>query len=220
LLLRHTRSVNIEDVVRHLTGISNTPQRAYHAQKQVAFESSIELKDVVQQILCFCNTDDGNWPNWLQESFQECRTVLQARLRQIYHRRQTNEKQAPPAAENLAEQFPSLSSSQKVVSAWQPLSLREIRSWKVDSSAMRRVIKEQFQRLKAQLVRYSSDDASIDRKQQIQVLVLVLCLTYGWRRHRKRILWCGQKALATAVWKPALEILEAFGLLRGVTREI
>lgn len=216
LLPRQAKSVCTEDVVRHLAGISTTPPRATLSSKQSALGSTPDLKNVVQQILCFCNTDDGNWPDWLHETFQECRIVLQAMLRQVYHQSREHDKEAPCGAKNLAEQFTESSSYR--LSASQRLTLRQIRSWKDANTAVRWIIKEHLLRLRFQLVRYSSGDDYVDRKQQIQVIVVVLCLTYCWRRHRQRISRIGQNALATALWKPAREILDALGLPRGNKR--
>jgi hypothetical protein len=215
LLPRHATSVTTDDVLRSIAGTSYTAtmQRAKGA---IVAGSKEEKKAVVQQCLCFCNTDDGNWPDWMQDSFRECRVVLQGMLRKMYH--QEGDKRTVPTGNSLAQQLQPELTSRMVVQRFTArlLSLREIRSWKDARSALRLVVKNHLQWLRALLVRYSNDDSSMDRKKkQIQAIALVLCLTFCWRRHRQRISGIGQKALETAVVKPALEILEAFGVVRG-----
>jgi hypothetical protein len=41
-----------------------------------------DIKDIIQLCLCYCNTDDGNWPryDWINDSFCQCRAILQQRL--------------------------------------------------------------------------------------------------------------------------------------------
>lgn len=211
LLPSYASSLATQDLLGRLVGPSSASKPSQESKGPSGPE--LERKDVVQQCLCFCNTDDGNWPHWLQDAFQECRVVLQAELRLMYHH---GKKRSTTIGSLDRKQLQSEPSSPRLMMAQQQLSLREIRSWKDATATLSLLFKDQIHRFRMLRIRYSSsDESSMGRMQKIQIVALVLCLTYCWRRHRQRISRIGQKALTAAVWKPALEILEAFGVVRG-----
>lgn len=169
-------------------------------------------KDVIQQCLCFCNTDDGNWPVWLQDSFCECRAKLQAMLREMYQRQQKllDRKQQMDCDKSTTDrsdkEIPddaAQHSTRLVLSQDHKLSLTNVKSWKF-------MFVQFFRSLRLRLKTFGPV-LQPHQRQTIQVAVLTLCLMYGWRRHRHRISAAGRDAATAVLWKPAMEILEAFG---------
>jgi len=200
------------------------------AARSVNSKDNITLsRDVIQQCLCFCNTDDGNWPAWLQDAFRDCRIALQAMLREIYHQRikmedERKHRQRKSSANNGDESYAAAgvekntdtnerpeesSSTRLVLSHDQTLSFRNPKSWKVACVNLLRLIRE---RLAAAASSTRLSTLSPQQRQRLQMLLLSVCLMYGWRRHRHRIAAAGRGALETVFWRPAVEILEALGI--------
>lgn len=201
-------------------------------------------KTVVQQCLCFCNTDDGNWPVWLRDVFRDCRVQLQLQLKEI------NSTPKGPNSAAVARECqrnegsrqnvlfagkssPSSSNSWKQLSIARTLSLWWARSygsislpWQDATDRATQILIPRLRQLHTLLIEYfsvvgpikdsivSSEDRTTmqrhqeqqlllhtRRKRHIQILALMVCLLYGWRKHRRTLLRMGSSALSTAVWK-------------------
>jgi len=202
-------------------------------------KSSTDLprKHVIQQCLCFCNTDDGNWPEWLvqQGSFRDCRIQLQAMLTELYHHHQTQQRTIKDAQRRRRLDSPETKYDDPVVSVVdrdkrnqsdEPLSITNNAS-----SSTRLVLSQGNQRLsyhkwklaglkllqwlRKQLTTATTSIglvSSSEQKQKLQLMLLIVVLMYGWRRHRHKITAVGKDAATTVFWKPIVEILEALNL--------
>ena len=222
----NSNSEHVEHVLKFLQSPSSNNDPPTCAAWSVKGNIAMS-RDVIQQCLCFCNTDDGNWPAWLQDTFRDCRIALQAMLREIYHHRikmedERKHRQRKSSANNGDEsaaagvekntdtnERPEESASTRLIlSHDQTLSFRNPKSWKVACVNLLRWIRE---RLTAAASSSSSSFSALSPQQRhrLQMLLLSVCLMYGWRRHRHRIAAAGRGALATVFWRPALEILEA-----------
>jgi len=209
-----SESLSVDEILSSVVG----PRRTTSTRNEMDIDDDtiLSCKGVIQQCLCFCNTDDGNWPVWLQDSLCECRVKLQAMLREMYHRQQMLEQKRHDDCDRRSttdlsdKQVPNDSAQQHststrlVLSQDQKLSLTNVRSWKV---ALVKLLRSLQLRLKAS----TGSLLQPHQKQRIQMALLTLCLMYGWRRHRHRIAAAGRDAATSVLWNPAKEILEAFG---------
>jgi hypothetical protein len=160
-------------------------------------------KDVLQQCLCYCNTDDAKWPTWLQDSFLECRIILQAKLREMYDRR-TDHKDLRNLRNTGVRLLPE-STNQRV-----HYSRRMDQSWMVICNSIRRFVSHQLHQLKKVISQKRMNSLTLHEQHRIQVTCLVVCLAiFSVHRYRNRISKTVQAALVVTVWRPIMEILQA-----------
>jgi hypothetical protein len=212
LLPSHSNAEATEDLLRRLTvddfsAVVDSTKRPVHRNLP-----SSDRKNVIQQCLCFCNTDEGNWPAWLQDTLEQARISHQQMLQEIYRKKESAENlMTEPITVPLSKTQGTLLARRKSLS-WIELK-RNLLPW----------LQLQLSRSKSILIRDqkgAGQNTMIDRynKQHVQAMLFVFCVVfYGWRyhhRHRQRLSHAVQKALAFTLWKPLREILEAFGLLK------
>jgi hypothetical protein len=99
LLPKYANTITTQQYLQSLQGEGTKTIRPQVA----AGEAS---KQVIQQCLCFCTTDDGNWPHWLRDTFRDCRVALRSKLQEIYDQEQQQQKSLVVAAPS---ESPSLS---------------------------------------------------------------------------------------------------------------
>jgi hypothetical protein len=151
-------------------------------------DTAIYMKKAIQLCLQYCNTDDGNYPEWLQESFVHCRKTLQAHLREMYHqksRQQHHSARMEPSLllpestcqltnGNHINSDPSRSSLLQV--RWKDVcSLRTVHDWKCLGKTLSIRTRQILQEL--------ADDRP--RRAQMLLLLLVVGLGYRWRNNHR-----------------------------------
>jgi hypothetical protein len=188
-------------------------------------------KEVIQKVLCFCNTDDENWPPWLEDSFAECRAVLQSMLSDIYHHETTTrdrpaENKSSVVEDDVQTNDPSMSITTHTrnppeTDSW---SVQQLSIWKESSekvkwilAAVRVFVKKQFHRLRSVSVWESSSSHHDLRQCKLACFSLALAVLVAFYYGRggtmgQRIKPAVWRVLKTVLLQPAVEILQAFGL--------
>jgi hypothetical protein len=189
----------LEDYIHRLQSSSNfveenTSSLPNHIQMASGDATTVSQKKALQLCLQYCNTDDENYPEWLQESLMHCRKILQATLREM-HRLQSPQQQqqqqqhhhpasarTPPSStlqESLLCQLPdngdSGDDSPQLMNVY--TGPRTVESWKCLGKTLYIRTRHLLQQI------------SVNRQRQAQMLILLLVVGLGYtssRRYNRR----------------------------------